>query len=132
MKLNRTPPWMINLSQAEAIEMFSTHYNIAITEFIDRVLAFRFPGESIGPVRRKFVEQVDWLLSGRPVEYSPYYADYIDFWADPFGKAIGHVDITADEFISAAIPAYLVSEGLVENPHAQHRICPINQRSEHS
>lgn len=107
----RKPPWLMTLSQAEAIECFAEAYGFTVADFIESVLCEVYRGKDWRGLEGKLTKQAEWLLGGLPAEASPYYERFVTWSENPFGRGLGLSAIPIDTFIAEAIPRFLAATG---------------------
>jgi hypothetical protein len=94
--------WVMTLRQAEALERAAKLRRVTVEELVDEALKGVGTQRETVELRRKILEQAEWLLDGKPAERAPYIEEFGETLSYPFWES--HLygpqrDMPIDEFV---------------------------------
>src|SRR5437868_7076220 len=95
------PSWLMTVRQADLIELIAKRKGKTVHDLVDEGLAKLGTQAETASLRRKLIEQLDWILAGKPPLQSPYYESFTETWDYPFHVRcrLAQVDMEIDKFI---------------------------------
>jgi hypothetical protein len=93
--------WLMTTDQAQVVKRAADSVGLAVDEFVQIALEDVGDGASTLYLQNKLIRQLDWLLSGQPLERAPYLDAFWRARLIPFRKPLGseQVDMGIEAFI---------------------------------